>query len=62
MCRLAFEGESVVSFHRLNLTILPDTLAVCRLEADAAIPAWATTGNLFSITRTSYCQILWMTA
>ena len=39
--------------HQLALTILPDTYAVCRLGADAAIPAWATTSSFFSISRTS---------
>jgi uncharacterized protein len=36
----------------LGLTLLPDTLAVCRLEADAAVPAWAWTGEPASVTRT----------
>jgi hypothetical protein len=53
MCRLAFEGESVVSFHRLNLTVVDGTFAVCRLGADAPIPPWATGGSFFSITRTA---------
>jgi hypothetical protein len=39
--------------HDLRLTLLPDTFAVSRLDADAAIPAWATAGGFFSITRTS---------
>jgi hypothetical protein len=39
--------------HQLTLTILPDTFAVCRLDGTAAIPAWATAGEFFSITRTS---------
>jgi hypothetical protein len=38
--------------HQLTLTILSDTFAVCRLDAGAAIPAWATAGSLFSVTRT----------
>ena len=36
-----------------TLTLLPDTFAVCRLDADAAIPTWATAGTFFSITRTA---------
>jgi hypothetical protein len=39
--------------HHLTLIILPDTFAVCRLDADAAVPAWATAGDLSSITRTA---------
>ena len=37
---------------RLTLTLLPDILAVCRLDADVAIPSWAFTGPFTSITRT----------
>jgi uncharacterized protein len=37
---------------KLALSILPETFAVCRLEPDAAIPAWATRGSFFSVTRT----------
>ena len=36
-----------------KLTLLPDTFAICRLEANAAIPSWATAGKWFSITRTA---------
>lgn len=36
----------------LNLSVLEHRLAVCRLEPDAEVPAWATAGELFSITRT----------
>jgi hypothetical protein len=39
--------------HHLTLTTLPDTIAVCRLDADAGVPAWATIGTFFSITRTA---------
>lgn len=39
--------------HHLTLTILPDTFTVCRLDADAVVPAWATTGTFYSITRTA---------
>ena len=36
----------------LCLSLLPDTLAVCRLPADAAVPPWAWTGVPASVTRT----------
>ncbi len=35
-----------------RLSILPERLSVCRLPPDAPIPAWATTGSFWSITRT----------
>ena len=36
----------------LNLTELPDFFAICRLDSHGAVPAWATEGHFFSITRT----------
>lgn len=36
-----------------TLTLLPDALAVCRLDAGVALPAWATAGGFCSITRTA---------
>jgi hypothetical protein len=39
--------------HNLRLTLLPGTFAVCRLNADAAPPPWATSSRVFSITRTA---------
>jgi len=42
-----------MSLHRLNLTVVDGTFAVCRLGADATIPPWATAGSFFSITRTA---------
>ena len=36
-----------------RLTLLPDTFAVCRLEPQDAIPAWAMAGSFSSITRTT---------
>jgi hypothetical protein len=36
-----------------TLIVLPDTFAVCRLSPAASIPAWATEGKFFSITRTA---------
>ncbi|HYB20572.1 MAG TPA: ACT domain-containing protein [Thermodesulfobacteriota bacterium] len=38
---------------RLKLAIIPQTLAVCRLDKDDPIPEWASRGRFFSITRTS---------
>ena len=37
---------------KLSLALMPGTFAVSRLAADDAIPAWATTAPIFSITRT----------
>jgi hypothetical protein len=42
------------SNHQLPLDVLPDTLAVCRLPPDAALPAWASVPVPFlTISRTS---------
>ena len=39
---------------RLPLEVLPDTLAVCRLAPDAAVPSWAATPSRFvTISRTA---------
>lgn len=49
-------GEAFIAVpitHQLVLSLLPDTFAVCRLDADAALPPWATTGSFFSITCTA---------
>jgi hypothetical protein len=37
----------------LELSLLPERFAVSRLAADSPIPAWATQGPFFSVTRTS---------
>jgi hypothetical protein len=37
---------------RLVLSVLPETLTVCRLEPDAEVPVWATAGGFWSVTRT----------
>ena len=37
----------------LAFTLLPATLAVCRLESGAPVPGWALTGPFVSITRTA---------
>ena len=36
---------------RLKLLLLPDLLAVCRLERGQEIPAWATGGDFYSVSR-----------
>jgi hypothetical protein len=38
---------------RLMLSVLPEAFAICRLEKDAPIPAWAVCGSFHSITRTA---------
>jgi uncharacterized protein len=37
---------------RLELSLLPERFAISRLAADSPIPAWATRGAFFSVTRT----------
>jgi hypothetical protein len=37
----------------LELSLLPERFAISRLAADSSIPAWATQGPFFSVTRTS---------
>jgi hypothetical protein len=36
----------------VNLCLLPDRFAVCRLDADAELPSWASSPTFLSITRT----------
>lgn len=36
----------------LELSLLPERFAISRLGADSPIPAWATQGSFFSVTRT----------
>jgi hypothetical protein len=36
-----------------ELSLLPETFAICRLAPDAVVPEWAMQGQFFSITRTS---------
>ena len=38
--------------HRLQLTLLPIELAVCRLEPAAAMPAWGTMSMLYALIHT----------
>ena len=37
----------------LTLSLLPDTLAICRLPRDAEIPGWALASDFYSATRTA---------
>jgi hypothetical protein len=36
----------------LTLTVLPETLAICRLSVDEAVPEWAAAADFVSITQT----------
>ncbi len=38
--------------YRLNLTILKEQYAVCRLPAGSEIPAWDTSGSFYSVSST----------
>jgi len=38
----------------LRLAVLSGRFAVCRLPADAAVPAWADAGGFVSVTRTAH--------
>jgi hypothetical protein len=38
--------------HRLRLLTIGGTFAVCKLPPGSPLPAWATAGDLFSVTRT----------
>jgi hypothetical protein len=39
--------------HRLTISVHPEVYAICRLEPDASVPAWARGPRFFSITRTA---------
>ncbi len=39
--------------HQLKYSVLEGRFAICRLAADAAIPAWASASKFFSFTRTA---------
>ena len=41
------------SNRRFQVTVLPGFFAIVRLAADAPLPSWASTGDFFSVTRTS---------
>ena len=46
------DTEQTIERPQLTLTLLPQTLAICRLDHDAPIPDWACRSDFFSITRT----------
>jgi hypothetical protein len=37
--------------HKLQLDVLPDLFAVCRLDRNTPVPTWASSADFFSITR-----------
>ena len=39
--------------HQLTITVHPEHYAICRLEPNAALPAWAVGANFLSVTRTA---------
>jgi hypothetical protein len=39
--------------HQLTIVVLPELYAICRLDADAPVPPWASSADFFSITRTA---------
>jgi hypothetical protein len=42
-----------MNYPSLDLSLLTGQWAICRLPADAALPAWAVAGRWFSVTRTA---------
>ena len=42
----------MIEMHALNLTILPDGYAICRLPPDDPLPPWLSQVSFFSVTRT----------
>ena len=51
--RADLSGVAHAEPRRLALTLLEERLAVCRLDGDAQVPAWATAAAPFSVTRTA---------
>jgi hypothetical protein len=41
-----------MSRSKLTVSILPEHLAICRLDAGASVPVWAEQGTFVSVTRT----------
>jgi hypothetical protein len=41
-----------MSQSQLRVSVLPERLAICRLDASAAVPPWAEQGTFVSVTRT----------
>src|SRR5687768_7239758 len=46
-------GHQGRAMRPLSLVVLPGTLAVCRLDAGADVPPWASSGAFVSVTRTA---------
>ena len=42
-----------MTLHQLTFIVFSELFAVCKLDHNAPIPAWASAGTLFSITRTA---------
>jgi uncharacterized protein len=42
----------VPATRHFELSLLPERFAICHLGADFPVPAWATQGSFFSVTRT----------
>ena len=38
--------------HQLTITVHPEVYAICRLEPDAEVPAWAVGSSFFTLSRT----------
>jgi uncharacterized protein len=43
----------LASTRKLSLSLLTKPFVICRLAAEAPIPAWATRGDFYSVTRTN---------
>ncbi len=43
----------MIALRSLELTLLRERFAVCRLAPDATTPSWAAGGNFYSVTRTA---------
>src|SRR5262249_24663353 len=39
--------------HQLTITVHPERYSICRLQPDAALPAWAVGASFLSVTRTA---------
>ena len=39
--------------HQLTITVHPERYSICRLQPDAALPAWAVGAGFLSVTRTA---------
>jgi hypothetical protein len=44
--------SEVIMAHKLKLRKISEQFAVCRLALDAPLPSWATSGEIWSVTRT----------